>query len=63
MGQSTSYNRQRANRAREMARSALVMEHRQRLMRLSFQYDAIADLEAQLPKLRINRADTATLGA
>jgi hypothetical protein len=62
MGKATSYNRQRAIRARALACGASVMEHRQGLMRLAFQYDAIADLEAQQPKLRVKRAAAAASG-
>lgn len=56
MARAGSYNRQRAIRARELARCASVMEHRQHYMRLAFQYDAIADLESQRPKLRLCRS-------
>ena len=56
MARADSYNRQRAIRARELARCASVMEHRQHYMRLAFQYDAIADLESQRPKLRLCRS-------
>lgn len=48
---SSSYNRERAIRARELARQTSVVEHRQRYLRLAFQYDAIADLEEAQPRL------------
>lgn len=50
---SSSYNRERAIRARELARQTSVVEHRQRYLRLAFQYDAIADLEAERPRLTV----------
>ena len=56
MGLTNSYNRERAIRARELARRASVMEHRQHYLRLAFQYDAIADLEAARPKLQVCRS-------
>lgn len=52
MGPSNSYNRERATRAREAARRASLIEHRQHYFRLAFQYDAIAGLEAKRPRLR-----------
>ena len=55
MARAGSYNRQRAIRARELARCASVMEHRQHYMRLAFQYDAIADLEEARPRLVCSR--------
>ncbi|WP_252970197.1 hypothetical protein [Brevundimonas vancanneytii] len=43
----TSYNRLRAALAREQASKTFVVEHRQHYLRLAFQYDAIAALEAE----------------
>lgn len=56
MGSGISYNRQRAITAREHAGATSVVEHRQHYLRLAFQYDAIADLESQRPKLRLCRS-------
>lgn len=47
----TSYNRLRAALAREQASKTFVVEHRQHYLRLAFQYDAIATLEAERPRL------------
>ncbi len=49
----TSYNRLRAALAREQASKTFVVEHRQHYLRLAFQYDAIAALEAERPRLTV----------
>lgn len=47
------YNRKRAANLRELAGQTSVIEHRQSYLRLAYQYDGIADLEARsLGKLR-----------
>lgn len=51
MGAAISYNRLRAMKARESAAATSVVEHRHHYLRLAFQYDAIADLEDELPRL------------
>lgn len=50
-----SYNRKRAANLRELARQTSSVEHRQSYLRLAFQYDAIADLEAARPLGRVRK--------
>lgn len=47
-------------KARELAGLTSLVEHRQQYLRLAFQYDAIADLEATRPLIRLpNRTSLA----
>ena len=53
MGSGVSYNRQRAAKARELAGLTTLVEHRRNYLRLAFQYEAITDLEASRPLVRL----------
>lgn len=46
MSAQISYNRQRAAKLRELAARTSRVEHRRTYLRLAFQYEAIAELEA-----------------